>query len=473
MDKHAQPPNAQSVSVHAQWLDLMTQTSSEAKAILSTVATRNAKRFAEIFFETLLSDPKARGVITQEMIDQRLQATMESWILRILSTWDPSKIEDLVAQQHQLGVMHGRMAIRIELVLQGARMIKRSVSQAIMNTGPADLLRIDAAATATGLIDLAVEIISTQYANEQDQANKTEESYRTFASTMNATLERERQHSALLGWENQFLKSMMVARPETRIAPLGQSSFGLWLRHKAPTIFTSMPEMIKVISSVDRIDRQLIPQCHSEIVAHGDQVELRRLSSLVINELKEVSYLTDSLFESLGGMESGRDALTQLLNRRFLPTILTREINLTRLSRKPFSALLIDIDDFMSINEKLGRDAGDRVLQRMASIVTNCLRSGDFVFRHGGTAFMAIVVEVTPDQAMKIAEKIRQAARNESIILADLKQQKVTVSIAVAPFDGHPDYQRLIDRTEHVLGKVHEMGPDQCLLDAGSLTGSN
>jgi hypothetical protein len=86
---------------------------------------------------------------------------MESWILRILSTWDPSKIEDLVAQQHQLGVMHGRMAIRIELVLQGARMIKRSVSQAIMNTGPADLLRIDAAATATGLIDLAVEIIST------------------------------------------------------------------------------------------------------------------------------------------------------------------------------------------------------------------------------------------------------------------------------------------------------------------------
>jgi diguanylate cyclase len=74
---------------------------------------------------------------------------------------------------------------------------------------------------------------------------------------------------------------------------------------------------------------------------------------------------------------------------------------------------------------------------------------------------------------MKIAEKIRQAARNESIILADLKQQKATVSIAVAPFDGHPDYQRLIDRAEHVLGKVHEMGPDQCLLDAGSHTGSN
>ena len=44
------------------------------------------------------------------------------------------------------------------------------------------------------LIDLAIEILSTQYALEQDQANKTEESYRVFASTMNATLERERQH---------------------------------------------------------------------------------------------------------------------------------------------------------------------------------------------------------------------------------------------------------------------------------------
>ena len=462
MDRNTQP-----LTAHAQWLDLMTKTSTEAKALLTTVATRNAKRFAELFFDALLSDPKAKDLLSRDMVDQRLKATMESWILRILSTWDPGKIDDLIAQQHQLGLMHGRMSIRIELVLQGARLIKRSVTQTLMNTGPADLLRIDAAATANSLIDLAIEILSTQYALEQDQANKTEESYRVFASTMNATLERERQHSALLEWENQFLKSMMVARPETRIAPLGQSAFGLWLRHKAPTIFTSMPEMIKVISSVDRIDRQLIPQCHSEIVAHGDQIELRRLSSLVINELKEVSYLTDSLFESLGGMESGRDILTQLLNRRFLPTILTREINLTRLSRKPFAALLIDIDDFMPINEKLGRDAGDRVLQRMAAIVTNCLRSGDFVFRHGGTAFMAIVVEVTPDQAMKVAEKIRLAARNEAIILADLKQQHVTVSIAVAPFDGHPDYQRLIDRAEHVLGKVRELGPDQCLLEMG------
>jgi hypothetical protein len=100
MDKHAQPPNAQSVSVHAQWLDLMTQTSSEAKAILSTVATRNAKRFAEIFFETLLSHPKARGVITQEMIDQRLQATMRAGFCAFcrlgiqvkLRIWSPSNI---------------------------------------------------------------------------------------------------------------------------------------------------------------------------------------------------------------------------------------------------------------------------------------------------------------------------------------------------------------------------------------------
>ncbi|GAR04881.1 diguanylate cyclase DosC [Salmonella enterica] len=74
------------------------------------------------------------------------------------------------------------------------------------------------------------------------------------------------------------------------------------------------------------------------------------------------------LFERIGELDAGSDALTNLLNRRFLPTVLRREIELATRNQTPFSLLLLDLDHFKAINDGHGHDAGDRALQHVAGL---------------------------------------------------------------------------------------------------------
>jgi diguanylate cyclase len=85
---------------------------------------------------------------------------------------------------------------------------------------------------------------------------------------------------------------------------------------------------------------------------------------------------------TVSSKESGRDALTRLLNRRFLPAVLTRKC-VARRSSVPFALLLLDLDHF-KINDTYGHAAGDMVLQQAADLVVSSVRAGDFVFRYGG-----------------------------------------------------------------------------------------
>jgi diguanylate cyclase len=192
--------------------------------------------------------------------------------------------------------------------------------------------------------------------------------------------------------------------------------------------------------------------------------ELRRLVRSVTVEVDQIRYLKDTLFDHLVDLEAGRDALTQLLNRRFLPSILSREVELSRRANKPFSLLLIDVDHFKDINDQHGHDAGDRVLQHLANVLVNVVRSGDFVFRYGGEEFLIISVEITPEQALQVAEKIRRAVENEAFLLSNGRTLRATISVGVAPHTGHPDYQHLIERADLALYAAKQAGRNRCIV---------
>jgi diguanylate cyclase (GGDEF)-like protein len=132
------------------------------------------------------------------------------------------------------------------------------------------------------------------------------------------------------------------------------------------------------------------------------------------------------------------DGLTKLHNHRFFQDYLTREIKRVSRTGDPLAMLLIDIDDFKRLNDRLGHAAGDEMLVRVARLLNDCIRESDLAARYGGEEFVVLAPDTRLDGAVYLAEKIRTAIAESSFILDDSKQlTKTTVSIGVARYEGN------------------------------------
>jgi diguanylate cyclase (GGDEF)-like protein len=88
---------------------------------------------------------------------------------------------------------------------------------------------------------------------------------------------------------------------------------------------------------------------------------------------------------------AARDALTGCRNRRFFDEIINREIKRHRRYGIPLSMLFIDVNRFKAINDTLGHEEGDRVLQRVAAFLVRNVRDADYVVRWGGDEFLILI----------------------------------------------------------------------------------
>ncbi|TON81473.1 GGDEF domain-containing protein, partial [Vibrio parahaemolyticus] len=106
---------------------------------------------------------------------------------------------------------------------------------------------------------------------------------------------------------------------------------------------------------------------------------------------------------------SETDALTGLLNRRaFISNLDNAIIQHTKRS-KTLSCLMIDIDHFKDINDRVGHFSGDHVITRIAHVCQGVIRGSDFIGRLGGEEFAVILTDTNAIQAYEVAERIRQA----------------------------------------------------------------
>lgn len=103
------------------------------------------------------------------------------------------------------------------------------------------------------------------------------------------------------------------------------------------------------------------------------------------------------------------DPLTMLLNRRGLESILDREVSLAKRQRTRMVAVLVDLDDFKSINDTHGHAAGDVVLKGVASALKSTLRASDWLGRIGGDEFLVILPATSLENGAMIAERMRAA----------------------------------------------------------------
>lgn len=100
------------------------------------------------------------------------------------------------------------------------------------------------------------------------------------------------------------------------------------------------------------------------------------------------------------------DPLTGCHNRRFLEQVMDRELQRHKRFSLPMSLLFVDIDRFKQINDQLGHDAGDRVLQYVARFLKRHIREADYVFRWGGDEFL-VLITCTGDEARRKAAVLK------------------------------------------------------------------
>ncbi len=103
------------------------------------------------------------------------------------------------------------------------------------------------------------------------------------------------------------------------------------------------------------------------------------------------------------------DPLTGLGNRRALEDQASMEIARAERSGAPLSLLAIDLDHFKHINDTYGHDVGDLVLQAFAELAQEVLRDGDVLCRIGGEEFTVLLPNTSKEQALQVAERLRQA----------------------------------------------------------------
>ncbi|MDY0108257.1 MAG: GGDEF domain-containing protein, partial [Giesbergeria sp.] len=306
----------------------------------------------------------------------------------------------------------------------------------------------------TQVIDLTMEIMSQAYSSSRDRNSRAKEAYRLFAVSQNVSTERERRRAALLDWENQLMFDHAVGLQSMQLPRLGASEFGLWFRHKGTHAFQGSPETEAILHAIQHIDEVLLPAFAQP---GGEAQRIPRLRELREHS-KRIAFQLDALFEQNSELESGRDVLTRLLSRKFLPVVLGKSVDHARTTGASFAVLAIDIDHFKRINDGHGHEAGDMVLQQMAALLSHHTRGGDYLFRLGGEEFLLLLVDTPRAGAQRAAQKLCQQVAAEAFHLPREQTLHVTVSIGVAAFNGHPDYQTLLRRADAALYQAKHAG---------------
>jgi diguanylate cyclase (GGDEF)-like protein len=152
------------------------------------------------------------------------------------------------------------------------------------------------------------------------------------------------------------------------------------------------------------------------------------------------------------------DPLTGIANRRAFLQDSEAQLKRQAADPRPIAVMLLDLDNFKSINDRFGHAVGDRMLMRFAEVANGCMRRADLFGRLGGEEFAAVLVDATRERALMVAEQIRTSFANDTYEL-DGRPIVATVSIGVViSYDAVLDISALLAQADHALYRAKDNG---------------
>ena len=170
---------------------------------------------------------------------------------------------------------------------------------------------------------------------------------------------------------------------------------------------------------------------------------------LTIASLAAVAIYNSTLLE-----RSSTDMMTHLKLKYFFYNVLTDKLDAAMAQNLPLAVIMFDIDFFKRFNDTYGHACGDYVLQTVAKIIRSCIRSCDLASRYGGEEFTVMLDKTGKDDAMTVAERIRQHVEEYDFCYEN-QHVKVTISIGVTVFDSEKNLvsspKQLVDQADQAL----------------------
>ncbi|MDP8999674.1 MAG: sensor domain-containing diguanylate cyclase [Myxococcota bacterium] len=425
-------------------------------------------------------DAKARA------IDQALRATLEAG----------------AALELLLLVAIGLIALRQ----------RHAVHDAVM--GPIDDLRmairrvrdgdLDAAVLARGALELrhvAADLadMTRALSNERARREAQENKVREYARRLRVVLEAARELSESLNLD-YVLRSVshtaaLVARDVIEVT--------IWIvddqtKRLIPTFYSEGPKGKPLgIEPLDlgegvagraaRYGRTILePPAHGDLnlvvsAAFPMVVGARVIGIMVAKpspgpgtKSSEFVYIMETLASHAGAaIESARlhalpdagsqvDALTRSLNRHRLDEDLADECRRSARYARPLSVIMLDVDNFKSVNDTHGHARGDAVLQHVAETVRGALRTTDSVYRYGGEEFVVLLRETGAQAAKELAERLRR--RVEQCFTHDVSGA-ITASFGVAELDpDEPTPTAVVEAADRALYESKRAGRNRVSL---------
>ena len=189
----------------------------------------------------------------------------------------------------------------------------------------------------------------------------------------------------------------------------------------------------------------------------------------IANELEKIKYINYSLkseleaarrvlekqrksIESIKEM-SLKDHLTGLYLRRYMNDVLENLIYSYSRYKKVFSIIMMDLDNFKSINDTYGHLAGDEVLRVIGSVLKTSTRKSDIPIRYGGDEFIVILPETKLDDAVVVAKKIKDKINSIKFKKNEI-EFKCSLSLGVTQVKDGDTMESILDRVDQALYKT-------------------
>lgn len=433
------------------WKDICDQyTENEHLAALQFIQ-KHVEHLVTVFYEQMSREPASAEFFKDDIIQKRLIDTLRKWLLETFNVALNNDFEISVKRQQKVGMVHARVGIPSWLIMRGVREIERKIFEILELNHTQNILHM--CSYIVQIIGFSTEIMCRSYEINTEKKQETKHNYRLFSAMQDVAVHKDKQRGSLLNWENELMFKIFSGNVSFYHSLLSKSEFGLWFIHKAAYAFSGSDQVQLIIDRIYQVDK--LTQQTTQIT---DKDQLQHLIQQIRDLNREIQHLVDQLFQVAEYIESGNDSLTQLLNRRYLSTIISREITFARQNETPLSLLAFDADYFKMINDKFGHAAGDLALKFIAEALQRYSQGSDYAFRIGGEEFLLLLVDTNVNRAMKVAENIRQYIENGVIRTVQGQQFSLTVSVGCVQYNGHPDYQRLLDAADIALYAAKNTG---------------